>query len=314
MNKEQETQLLKYAADTPGDSLLASPVLQAALLGGLGYLGTNYFYDRVANNPWQEHYINSIEDPAQREMLRAKLKAERDSKRKWWSTGIGALGAALPLLANSGTIREGWNQGEKSYGGPTQLDKFIGGLTGGIATGIGGREAVQNMSKAYGDPATDRKNFMETGTTDKFGSEQDENSYMYENLLEKCASLDNNAFEGMDFQMPYVRPLSTTGFQDIPVASSIRLVESPNNALVMGPALSQGISQSLNYASGGIGAGLISTDDLIKSMTRIGIGYAVAKPLGLLAGTIFAQPPQIKETMGNIAAIGGAFANSGILR
>jgi hypothetical protein len=319
MNKEQEKQLLKFAADTPGDSLLASPMLQAAILGGLGYLGTDFLYDKISNNAWQEQYINSIEDPVQREMLRAQLRVERERKKKWWARGAGILGASIPLLSNMGTIKEGWKQGAKSYGGPTEIDKFVGGLTGAAATGIGGREALDNMSKAYGNPADKRRNFMETGTTAGLGYNplkklSSENSYMYENLMEKCASLDNNAFAGMDFQMPYIRPLSTNGFKDIPVASSIKLVQSPNNAMIMGPNLSQGLADSLNHASGGIGAGLISTNDLMKSMFRVGIGYEIGKRLAPIAGTIFAQPPQVKEQLASIGGIGGAFLNSGILR
>lgn len=311
MIKEHEDRLLKFAAeDTVNTGFMSSPLTQSLLLGGLGYLGADYAYDALSNNGWQEQYINSIRDPQLREATRLKFKQERDNKRKWWRLGAGALGAALPMLNSRASLGEGWNKGQKTWGGPTAIDKAVSGASGTLAAAIGGQKALDNMGTEAAKSARDLSNFRKIPDDfDKHGSEK---SYIYDNL-DKEAGMSYDAFAGKDFRMPYVRPLSTNGFKDIPVASSIDLVQSPNNAAIMGHDVSNGIAGGLFHASDGKGAGLISTNGLIKGLTRAGFGAAVGAPLGSLLGTIFAQPPQVKEQLKWAGGIGGAILNSGIL-
>ena len=66
-------------------------------------------------------------------------------------------------------------------------------------------------------------------------------------------------------------------------------------------------------ASNNIGAGLISTENFIKGLTRAGFGAVTGNILGSTLGTIFSQPPQVKQKLKQIGAIGGAVLNLGIV-
>ena len=307
MKNDIEYKLMKKASDLADDSWLASPAIQSALLGGLGYFGAGYLYDKLSNNSWQKNYINTIEDPAEREIVRRRFEEERERKKNYWRLGAGAIGAALPIANNYSNISSGWSKGKSIWGGPTIVDKAVGGTSGVLSATLLGNRGVKNMTAIGNDADKRASDFHRMKKTSS------EKSYIYDNL-EKEANAYNDAFAGVDFKMPYVRPLSTNAISDIPVSSSLRLINTPNNAAIMGPELNRGINQGFQYASGGLGAGLISTNDLIKSLTRVGIGYGAGKVLGSVLGTIFAQPPHIKEQLGSIGGIGGAVINSGILR
>ena len=317
MNKEQEYKLMKRAGDIADDSLLASPILQSALLGSLAYFGTDYVYDKLSDNKWQESYLASIEDPNQRDIVRKRLADDRENKKKWWRRGAGLLGAALPMINNYSTISKGWSKGKDMWGGATPLEDTVGGVSGLITTGLTGKTGLKNMEQLQRTSAKKSYDFATkhggVSNKDAMNKTFSELSHICDNL-EKTAGAESNAFYGVDFKMPYVRPLSTNGLNDIPVASSLQLINSSNNASIMGPQLNRGINQGFQYASGGLGAGMVSTDDLVKSLTRVGFGYAGGNVLGSVLGTIFAQPPVVKEKLGTIGGIGGAIINSGLFR
>ena len=311
MKKELEDKLLKHAEEVVSTGGLASsPLLQSAILGGLGYFATDYLYDKIANNPWQEKYIQSIQDPEERELVRRKFEMERENKKKWWRRGIGATMFALPLLNNYKTIGKGWNKGQSLWGGPTIVDRGISGISGSLAGAIGGDKAVGNIERM----AAAKHNMLGTSAFPNIsmGKQSSEKSYIYDNL-EKEASY-SNAMEGLDFKMPYVRPLYTNGIQDIPVMSSMKLISSPNNMEALGAPVVGGINKALDHASGGLGAGLISTNDLVKGLTRAGFGYMGGHILGQTLGTIFAQPPEVKKNLNMISGIAGAILNTGVIQ
>jgi hypothetical protein len=301
MRKELEQELLKHAEEVVDTSLLSSPVIQSLILGGMGYLGSRYVYDKFSNNPWQKKYIDSIQDPAERDATRVQLQAERDKKKNMWGIGTGLTAALLPLLNNTGTIKDGWKEGKDLWGGTSSYDKGVGAVSGAIAAAIGGGGAVDNMRE--------ESRLKERRISD-FNKYSSELSYIYD-FLEKRANAENDAFYGMNIKMPYVRPLYTHGFADIPVASSMKLIDS--NAQAMGQEVAGAINNGLNTASGGLGAGLISTESLIKGLTRAGFGYAGGNRLGAVLGTVFAQPPQVKEQLKNVMGIAGIVLNSGII-
>ena len=292
---------MKRASDIGDDSLMSSPMLQSALLGGLGYLGSRYLYDKFSDNKWKQQYISSIKDPEERMQAMKKLQEQAEQRKKWIGTLSGITLAAAPLIMNYDTIGKGWREGAKAWGGATTGEKVIGGVSGALASAAGGRETADNIE------ALNRPHPM-----DKVFSEK---SYIYDNSeMDKEASSYNDAFSGLDFQMPYVRPLYTNGFKDIPVASSMKLMSAPNNVAAAGPELINGINTALHDASGGIGAGLISTKDLTKSLTRVGFGYMAGERIGSVLGTLLAQPPQVKEKLNKTTAIIGAVLNSGVIQ
>ena len=301
MREDLENKLLKHAAD---NSLFDSPLVQAGMFGSLGYLGADYLYDKFANNKWQEAYINSIADPEQREIVRAKYKMDRENKKKWIRRGAGLVGAITPLLLNYGTLSAGWDKGKQMWGGRTVVDKGLGGAAGLLSTAVGGNRALDNMHDI------DKANTKKMQEFNKIGSEK---SYIYENVLNKRSS-EFDGLEGVDFKMPYVRPLYTNGIEDIPVAGSIKHIQSFPNSAIMGPQLTNKITEGFYDASGGLGAGLISTNDLAKSLTRVGLGAYAGKKVSEVLGTILAQPPTVKQKLSDIGAIGGAVINSGIFR
>ena len=299
--------LMKYAE--VDDSILQSPLLQAGLLGGLGYFGTNYIYDKIARNKAREAAIAKIADPAAREIERKKYQDELNRKKKMWSAGIGTAMASLPLLANYDTLSRGWKEGTKLGTSHNILDEGIGGMAGLAVAGVGGKQSVDGMSYDN-DARSQRVEDLRTSYMDKTESEK---SYIYDNL-EKLSDSYNDAFFGKDFKLPEMRPLSTTGYKDIPVASSIDIIQSPNNKAIMGEPIADGITRGLYTASNNIGAGLISTRSLIKGLTRAGIGGLAGRAIGGTLGTMFAQPPQVKEKLKTIGAFGGAIANLGIIQ
>ena len=305
--------MYKRSKELADDSWMSSPAMQAAILGGLGYLGTQFFYDKVANNPLQEQYLKSIADPRQRWAEAQRLRAEQKKRRDNWSMGIGGTLAALPLINSYNDIKSGYQSGKKLWGGDTAVDRTISGTAGALSSAIGGPETTDYLSTAAGNKA----NIVNEGrpTLSQFNKRSEEKSYICDNLNKTAGGYDPaDAFAGKDFKMPYVRPLWTHAQNDIPVASSIEAVTSPNNAAIMGHDVSNNIADSLHQASGGLGAGMISTKDLTKTLTRGAFGYLGGKILGDVLGTIFAQPPAVKETLKRYGAIGGAVLNSGIFR
>lgn len=299
----------KTASDDEGyNSIFSAPLVQSAMLGGLGYFGGQYLYDKFADNKFREAEINAIQDPAEREKMRAAYDVELKKKRKMVGIGTGLTAAAVPLILNAGTIKDGWDAGSRLRSNYNPLDRAVGRMAGATAAGIGGRRAVNHMldnEKYNGE--IDRQMFSDMEKT------HSEKSYIYENL-EKTANSYNDAFAGKDFTLPEMRPLSTNGFQDIPVSGAIDAVQSPNNKLIMGPQVADTITDGFYHATNGLGAGVISTNTLIKGLTRAGVGGLAGRVLGGALGTLFAQPPQVKEKLKSIGAIGGAVANLGFIQ
>lgn len=301
--------ILKRADELADDSWMSSPAVQAGLLGGIGYLGTQFLYDKVTNNPLQKQYLESIKDPRLRWVESQRLKKEQKRKKDNWSAGIGAAMASLPLINASSDIARGWDAGGRLWGGDTKVARGVSKASGALSSVLGGREVTDSLSTA----ATNHPRSVNDMMMPAIPKEGCEKSYIYDNLNKKAYS-SSDAFSGRDFTMPYIRPLSTNAFADIPVASSMAAVTTPNNAAIMGHDNAAHIAQSLNNASGGLGAGMISTEDLTKTLSRGVFGYAAGHVLGSVLGTIFAQPPAVKEKLVTYGGLGGAVLNSGIFR
>ena len=285
-------------------SLFSSPLVQAGLLGTAAYFGTKGLYNRFARNPMYQNYINSIQDPEQRERARAQYEGHMGRSAGRWAKGAAALGAAIPLFLNRGSLASGWREGSRVFGNPGSGSNPEGGLYGTFAATLGGDRAVKGMRETRQASQRDTDRYMEKSNAEK--------SYIYD--FYKRSSEYNDAFAGKDFVLPYVRPLSTAALRDIPVASSIGMVATPNNAQIMGHENAYGIIKGLNIASDGKGAGLISTNGLVKGLARAGFGWAVGRKLGDALGTVFSQPPQVKQKLKQYGAIGGIVYNLGIVQ
>jgi len=285
-------------------SLFASPLVQAGLLGTAAYFGSRGLYNWLSENPAYQSYINSIQDPYQRMLAERQFREHRDRIGGRISKGAALVGAAIPLMLNRNTLKEGWSEGAGASGTPG-TPGIAGGVSGALASAVGGERAVKGMRMLRERQERDRQTYL--------GKDSSEKSYIYD-FLEKVGSEYDDAFAGKDFKLPFVRPLSTAALSDIPVASSIASIATPNNAQIMGYDNAYKIIGGFNNASGGLGAGMISTIDLTKGLVRAGFGAVKGSVTANVLGTLLAQPPQVKRQLERYGAIGGAILNLGIFK
>jgi hypothetical protein len=240
-------------------------------------------------------------------MALERLERERLRSRNAWSYGVGALGAMAPLFNHGSVIKEGWKEGGRGSYGP--LSRYVNSAAGATAAAVspesvGQTRILNNLRENRVSARSEQP--LETGGLNK-------KSYIYD-YLEKTANEWNDAFAGKDFKMPYVAPLSTANVASVPVMSSIGLVNEPNNRLIAGHELTQAVTTGLVKANDGVPAGMVSTNDLIKGLTRAGFGAVGGYVAGRVLGTLFSQPPEVKSKLNAVGAIGGAIANLGIFK
>ena len=269
-----------------GTDLLTSPLIQSLITGGLGYGLTDYLYPKITNST-NLPFINSIKDPRERARVLAKYQKNLADNQNTFRNFAGAVGALAPLWFNRDTIKRGWNT--KNEKGNSQ------GLSGAIAAVIGGDSSVKNLKQ----PIDHAKIGLDAS------SEKEP--------LEKESSYMNNALEGSGININDLKPLTSTASFEIPTMDSIRRLNSyPTNSL-LGAQNTAILTQGLTNASNGIGAGMISVDDIAKGITRMGVGYGVGKLAGVILGTVLSQPVALKDKMSTGMGLAASIANTGIL-
>ena len=132
--------------------------------------------------------------------------------------------------------------------------------------------------------------------------------------LSSTAPYINNSMNdlalGKDFEIPVIKPVELWNKPDIPKASTMDLIQT--QAPVLGYDNTANLLNGVDNASDSR-SGMISTMDVVKGFTRMGVGAAAAYGVAGAIGTMFSLPPNIKAKMSQYGAVAGGLVNSGFL-
>jgi len=290
--------------DFSTNPIIASPMVQSVGLGALGYMLTDYLYPKITNMTTSQ-YFKDIEDPIKRAQAYRDYNTKMINNQKFFRRLAGVIGFLGPAYLNRDKITRGYKMKDSS--GNKR------GFTGGLAAFIGGDESIENMrNKDYFDnPTIDTEYLLSEATKDIDPLEGNKGDGI-SNKFEKISNV-NNALFNTNIDMSYINPMMDSASNRIPTMDSIkRLNEYPTRDL-LGVQNTAILSQGLNNASNGIGAGMVSIPDIVKGFTRMGVGYGVGSAAGTVLGTIFSQPVEYKNKLSKGMGLATTIANTGIL-
>jgi len=289
-------------ADVQGtfNNMTGNPAVRAALLGTAGYFGTKYGYKALVDTIARRQINSKFEDPTQREQAWKEHEQRRDKVTPWLAGGAAAIGAGIPLLAQSRGISKGF----KAFGDTGNL--------GDIASGF-----LHNKMPAIYDKYGEEKSTMVEKQAfvgadfDHVGGVGDKGGTPMSSSPSYIDNSENDFALGKDFIMPVVRPPEMVGLLDVPKASSMDLLQTQSS--VLGEDNTNILIRGMDQATPGERSGMISTMDIFQGLSRAGVGAVAGWGLANIMGTVFSQPPALKAKLANYGALGGALVNSGLL-
>jgi hypothetical protein len=270
-----------------------SPLVQGLALGLPTYFLTKWLGQK-AEWEYAQRAAEAIDDPEERAKFLADSYNGKASGRLAAILGSGV--GLSPLLFNTGNIVNSL----KSDNPLGNLGKSVLSYAPVDSWSFGGSKAPAAPPKEGKTPGIE-KNEAEI--------EKLADYYMRDPYPTERRSASDMTL-GRSFVMPIIRPPMFLHEQDIPQHNSMELLATQQP--VLGGHLTHTLTNGLANAEPG-GSGMISTSDIFHGLVGAGVGAAAGWGLAHVMGTIFAQPPALKNKMAQYGAIGGAILNSGLV-